>query len=141
MACGLLMRNEALIRSSTKSISEPARYPTEGLIDQHGCAVSPDRHIVGSLSMVHVELVLETGAAAALHAHAKHGGHGCGYALANAGHDTRARGFRTSQRNGKIGQIQAIRAASGRGLSARVHLLGGARARTRGRKRLESLGT
>ena len=29
VACGLLMRNEALIRSSTKSISEPARYPTE----------------------------------------------------------------------------------------------------------------
>src|SRR5262249_43312251 len=29
MAFGLLMRNEALIRSSTKSISEPARYPTE----------------------------------------------------------------------------------------------------------------
>jgi hypothetical protein len=43
------------------------------LIDQHRCVAAVDDEIIGGLGAVHVELVLETRAAAALDAHAKHG--------------------------------------------------------------------
>jgi len=66
VAFGLTTRNDAPIRSSTKSTSEPARNGTEAGVDQHYRAVAFDHQIVlglrpGSTS----NLVLEAGAAAA----------------------------------------------------------------------------
>ena len=66
LAFGLLTLNEAPIRSSTKSISEPARYCSDtGSISM----VTPSRvddDVVLGLVALDVELVLEAGAAAAL---------------------------------------------------------------------------
>jgi hypothetical protein len=63
-ACGFFTLNEAPIRSSTKSISEPAM--------KHDGAGPVDDEVVGGLRALHVELVLEAGAAAALDRDAQH---------------------------------------------------------------------
>ena len=77
-AFGLLTLNEAPIRSSTKSISEPAMIADRHRIDQHDGAVAVDDEVVGGLRALHVELVLEAGAAAALDRDAQHRAGGLG---------------------------------------------------------------
>ena len=49
---GLLILNWAPIRSSTKSISEPAHEAERDRIDHHAGAVALDQHIVGRRSSV-----------------------------------------------------------------------------------------
>jgi hypothetical protein len=66
VAFGLTTRNEAPIRSSTKSTSEPARNGTEAGSTSTTAPVARDHQIVLGLGVFDVEFVLEAGAAAAL---------------------------------------------------------------------------
>ena len=59
VALGLTSPNEAPIRSSTKSTSEPARNGTEARIDQHHGALARDHQIVLGLRPLDIEFVLE----------------------------------------------------------------------------------
>jgi len=69
VALGLTTRNEAPIRSSTKSTSEPARNGT----DAGSTTVAGDYEVVFGPIMFDVEFILKAGAAAALDADPQHG--------------------------------------------------------------------
>src|SRR5205085_12547891 len=51
----------------------PGEIAERNLVDQHGRAITGDDEVIGRLLALDVELVLEAGAAAALHADAQHG--------------------------------------------------------------------
>ena len=72
VATGLLILNEAPIRSSTKSISAPAIYCTETGSTSDGRAVAREHEVVVSFGAVEVEFVLKAGAAAAFDADPQH---------------------------------------------------------------------
>ncbi len=73
VALGLTTRNDAPIKSSTKSTSEPREERHRGWIDQHHGVLARDHQVILGLGAVDVELVLEAGAAAALDGDAQHG--------------------------------------------------------------------
>ena len=73
VALGLLTRNEAPIRSSTKSTSEPARNGTEAGSTSTTASSRAITRSSSGLGALDVEFVLEAGAAAALDADAQHG--------------------------------------------------------------------
>ena len=73
VAFGLFTRNDAPIRSSTKSTSDPARNGTDAGSTSTTAASRAIDEIVLGLGAIDVEFVLETGAAAALDADTQHG--------------------------------------------------------------------
>ncbi len=85
VAFGFWILNEAPMRSSTKSISEPDRYSSETGIDQDLGSLALDHDIVLRRFADEVEAVLKAGAAAAFDRNAEHGrGRLAGYDLGDA---------------------------------------------------------
>ena len=73
VACGFLILKEAPIRSSTKSISEPARIVERDRVDQHAGARPLDHARHRRRGRRPGRICMEAGAAAALDADAQHG--------------------------------------------------------------------